>query len=265
MRNALPADFLGPWAVEPSRFHLPSFGLAPPWAAAPAPAAKTVDVYAGLSGKAVAVIRASGLLMKPTSWFGTSTVQLRRDIQAAADDPGTSAILLSIDSPGGTVAGLADLAADVRAARKRKPVWAHIDDLGASAAYWLASQADAVYANSPDALVGSIGTILVVHDLSAMAEREGVRPVVFATGPLKGAGTPGTPVTPDQQAYFQAIVDGVQQSFDAAVMAGRTLTREQLDAAKTGGVFLAKEAKTLGLIDGIRPFKATLAALAAQR
>jgi signal peptide peptidase SppA len=214
-------------------------------------------------GKNVAVIRAVGTLMKQqSSMGGTSTIQLRRDIRSAAADPTVSASCSAIDSPGGTVAGTADLAADVKAARRKKPVWAHIDDLGASAAYWLASQADAVYANNPTALVGSIGTLQVVYDYSAAAEKEGVKTLVFRTGPLKGAGVPGAAVTEEQAANYQRLVNETQTHFDAAVRAGRGMTRAELDAVRTGGVFPAGEAVGLKLIDGVRPLDATLAALA---
>jgi signal peptide peptidase SppA len=215
------------------------------------------------SGKSIARVVVRGTMMKGQSSFGgTSTVALRRDIRQAAADPNVSGILLDIDSPGGTVAGTADLAAEVRAARRRKPVWAHIDDLGASAAYWVASQADQLFANDRTALVGSIGTVLTVYDQSAAAEAQGVKPLVFATGPLKGAGAPGSPVTEEQRNYFQSIVDDSQVSFDAAVKNGRNFTADQLAAVKTGGVFPAAKALDLGLIDGIRSIDRTLEALA---
>lgn len=262
-------DFLGCWLYEPDRFLAQWAALAgTDWvrhlaAGPPQAAASTARTVEGKGGKRLAVIEAVGTLAKGKSSFGgTSTVQLRRDIRQAAADPGVSGILLAIDSPGGTVAGTADLAADVKAARRKKPVFAHIDDLGASAAYWLASQADRVTANAPTALVGSIGTIMTVLDASGMAEREGLRPLVFATGPLKGAGTPGTAVTAEQRAYFQKIVDDTQAHFDAAVRAGRGLSAAQLSAVKTGGVWVASEAQALGLIDAIQPLDKTLAELA---
>src|SRR5581483_9650939 len=109
-----------------------------------------------------------GMLMKgQSSMGGTSTVMARRDIRQAVADQDVAGILLAIDSPGGTVAGTDDLAAEVRQARTSKPVWAAIDDLGASAAYWVASQTQRVTVNSPTALVGSIGTLQVIRDLSA--------------------------------------------------------------------------------------------------
>jgi signal peptide peptidase SppA len=219
------------------------------------------------SGKEnVAVIMLTGPLMKSVGSMsaGTSTVEARRAIRKAAADPDVTAILLAIDSPGGSVSGTADLGADIKAASKHKQVWAHIDDLGASAAYWCASQCEKIFANNDTALVGSIGTLAVVYDLSAAAEKEGVKVLVFGTGPLKGSATPGSVVTEEQQAYFRGIVDDAQQSFDKAVQKGRGLTDRQLEAVKTGGVFGAREALTRNLIDGIQSFDATIAQLAAE-
>lgn len=215
------------------------------------------------NGQTVAVIPVLGALMKQrSSMGGTSTIQVRRDVRQAAADPDVSAILLAVESPGGVVAGTADLAAEVKAARRRKPVWAHVDDLAASAAYWVASQAGQVFANTATALVGSIGTYQLVYDVSAAAEREGVKALLFATGPLKGAGLPGTSVTEEQQRYFQGVVDAMQAEFDAAVRSGRGLSAKELEAVRTGGVFTAAEAQRLRLIDGVRSLDQTLNALA---
>lgn len=215
------------------------------------------------NGKTVAVVNISGTLMKGRSSLGgTSTVQARRDVRNAANDPNVSAILLNIDSPGGTVAGLDDLAADVRAAGRAKPVWAQADDLMASAAYWVGSQAERIYANAPTALIGSIGTYLTVYDVSEAAARDGVKALHFSTGPLKGAGAQGTAVTPEQQAYFKGIVEGVQAEFDRAVKSGRGLTAEQLAGVRTGGVWKAAEAQARGLIDGVQPVGKTIEQLA---
>lgn len=260
-------DYAGLWAYEPTRFFqawqvYTQTDWARHMAAAQPTRSSGIEYIKGARGN-VAVIKATGSLMKQTSSMGgTSTIQLRRDIRAAANDKDVSAILLAVDSPGGTVAGTSDLAADVATARTRKPVWAHIDDLGASAAYWVASQADAIFANSPTALIGSIGTIMTVYDLSKNAEKEGVKAMVFATGPLKGAGTPGTEITDDQAAYFQAMVDESQTYFDDAVMRGRGLSSSELANVKTGGVFSAVKAKELRLIDGIRSLDDTIEAIA---
>jgi signal peptide peptidase SppA len=266
-------DYAGVWAIDPTAGAAlwalaQRTDLAAHVAAAPQvrlEAAEYQTVKAG-GGQQIAVVQLAGPLMKATGSMsaGTSTVAARRALRKAAADPDVSAILIQIDSPGGTVSGTADLAADVAAAAKQKPVWAFAEDLCASAAYWVASQCDKVFANTATAMVGSIGTLAVVYDLSAAAEQQGVKALVFGTGPLKGAGAPGAPVTEEQQAYFRGLVEDSQTSFDAAVRKGRGLTDKQLAAAKTGGVFGAAEALDRKLIDGVQSFDKTLADLAAE-
>lgn len=224
----------------------------------PPPLKSQMEMTSG-SGKQVALIPVLGTLMKQRSSLGgTSTIQLRRDIRQAAADPNVTAILLAFDSPGGTVAGTDDLASEVRNAKQVKPVWAHVDDLCASAAFWVASQTDAIYANSPTALIGSIGTLMTVYDQSAAAEQSGIKAMAFTTGPLKASGVPGTHVTDEQASYFQGIVNNSQQQFDLAVQSGRELSDAQLASVRSGAVFGAADAKRLKLIDGIQPLSKTL-------
>lgn len=257
-------DWVGAWLMEPTRFAAVwQSATRMDWArhmAEPLDPRSVAEKIPAAAGKTVAIVRLTGMLMKSQpSMGGTSTIQARRDLRQAAADPDVTAIVLAIDSPGGTVAGTSDLAADVAAARKSKPVLAHIDDLGASAAYWVASQADKITANSPTALIGSIGTLQVVYDQSAAAEKEGIRTLVFRTGPLKGLGTPGAPVTDEQAAHIQSLVDSIQQSFDAGVMKGRGLSASELANVRHGGVMTATAALNARLIDAIQPLSKTIA------
>ncbi len=266
------ADFAGVWAIEPMageallsqvrgtdmRLHVAS-AEPPKRQAGPVPTVKA-------AGQTIATVMLTGTLQKAVSSMsgGTSTIDARRQIRQAANDPDVGAILLAIDSPGGTVAGTADLANEILAARKMKPVWAFADDLAASAAYWAGATADRMYANDRTALIGSIGTLSVVYDLSGAAEQAGIKALVFGTGPLKGTGAPGAPVTDAQQEYIRSMVEDAQVSFDAAVQKGRSLTDKQLAAAKTGGVFGASEAVDRKLVDGIKSFDQVVAELAAE-
>lgn len=258
------ADFFGVWSMEPQAFSgqlevvnkidLQGHIVAYRQDDEKPKVVSSLEKVPSRGGQSIAVVRVLGTLMKgQSSMGGTSTVQLRRDIRQAAADQEVSAIMLVIDSPGGTVAGTFDLAAEVKSARKSKPIYAQIDDLGASAAFWVASQADKVYASNPTTLVGSIGTLMVVYDASGAAEKEGVRALVFATGPIKGAGSPGAPVTDEQRAYFQQLIDETQKSFDGAVQKGRGLTDRQLADVRSGAVFVAATALDRKLIDGIQP------------
>ncbi|QDU82671.1 Putative signal peptide peptidase SppA [Polystyrenella longa] len=208
----------------------------------------------------IAQVTISGTMMKFSSSMSssTSTVRARRQIRAAANDEEVQAILLSIDSPGGTVSGTKDLADDIAAAAKRKPVYAFIEDLGASAAYWVASQATKVYSNET-ALVGSIGVFSTIYDYSKQAEELGIKVHVVRAGQHKGAGVPGTEVTEEQLAEWQSIVDTYYDHFVNAVATGRAMNASQARQLADGRVHIGKAAHDLGLTDGVRTYDEVLA------
>jgi len=189
-------EYFGVWAIRPETFQaavdrVVGMDLRAHVEANTSPAAREAmrdTSYQVLPG-GIAVIDLVGPMQKYTSSIsgGASTVYARRKLRAAAMSDEVTAIIVRIDSPGGTVAGTQELADDVAAAAKRKTTVAMIEDMGASAAYWTASQASAVWANRT-ALVGSIGTFAVIHDLSAHAGQLGVKVHVVKAGEHKGGG-----------------------------------------------------------------------------
>jgi signal peptide peptidase SppA len=181
---------------------------------------------------------------------GTSTVRTRQLLRAAAKDDDVKVILLHIDSPGGQVSGTAELADDVREAGIKKPVVAFIDDLGASAAYWVASQAGHIMVNKMGS-VGSIGVFSAVQDSSQMAAAAGVKVHLITTGKYKGAGQPGVHISDAQLAEWQKQVDSIYDEFKSAVATGRALSDDAVSELADGRIFRAEEAKTLGLIDAV--------------
>ena len=203
----------------------------------------------------IAVIDVNGPLMKYASSLsgGSSTVRIRNMIRNAVRNEDVDGILLRIDSPGGTVSGTMDLAQDVAAATEQKPVHAFVDDMAASAAYWVASQADSIWTNATG-LVGSIGTFMVIYDLSQMAEQEGIKAHVIRAGKFKGAGTAGTEITDEQLAVWQENVDHMNQQFLDGVSAGRTLSPKTVSALADGRVHVGQYAVDLQLADGVRTF-----------
>ena len=214
-----------------------------------------------MAGEGVAVMRIDGPTMKGWGKFGEhSTVFTRRALRAAVADKAVASILMVFDSPGGYVAGTNELAAEVAAANEVKPVYAYAEDLMASAAYWVASQARAIYAN-PTAQVGSIGVFAVVHDASKAAEVAGVTVHVLSTGPLKGAGADGAPVTAEHLAAWQTEIDDTMAHFAAAVRKGRNMTPKGFAEVATGGTWIASKAKDLGLIDAVKPLEAVIAGM----
>lgn len=199
----------------------------------------------------VATIFVAGPMVKGWSKFTPAdTMQIRRAVRQARNANDVKGILLLIDSPGGSVAGVQELADEVAVAAKDKPVHAHLDDMGASAAYWVASQANRVTANRT-AIVGSIGAFTVLEDTSAMAEGLGVKVHVVASGPMKGGAVDGVPVTAEVLAETQRLVDAVAKDFFGAVTRGRGIKGKALDAITTGEVWTAEEALSLGLLDAV--------------
>jgi len=214
-------------------------------------------------GGSIAVIELHGSLSKQASSFSSSRsmVAARRQVRAAVNDPDIQGIALHIDSPGGTVAGTVDLADEIAAAARKMPVHAFIEDLGASAAFWLASQATAVFANS-SAEIGSIGVFSVITDWSARAEKDGAKVNVIRFGEFKGAGIAGTEITEDQLAEWQKTVDAFGEMFVSAIAKGRNMPKAQARQLADGRIHMATDAIDLSLIDGIQTFEATLDGLA---
>lgn len=216
----------------------------------------------------VAVLNLSGSLMKHVGSMSnnTSTVKARRAIRDAVANEEVGAIMLYIESPGGTVAGTKELADDIAAANSRKPVFAFIEDLGASAAYWLASQAGHISANETG-LVGSIGTYGVVSDFSAYAAKEGIKVHVVKAGEFKGMGVPGTEITADHLKEMQRNVDALNSFFLRAVSTGRKMEPEDVASLADGRVHIAASAKKQRLIDAVSTYEAAfdLASQAAKK
>lgn len=262
------AGYMGVWALRPewmrAALSLVRAGAGRAW---PMRAATTSPFDEPESRKppyivqdGVAILPLDGPLMKARSKFGgTSTVATRHLLRQALADDAVSAVMLRIESPGGHVSGTMELAEDVRAATGRKPVHAYIEDIGASAAYWVASQAERITSNAM-ADVGSIGVYAVLYDETAAAEMEGVKVVVVSSGPAKGAGVPGTPITEEIVAEVRASVDAVSEEFFGAVRKGRSLTPARLEAVTGGGIWPAKEAERLGLLDAVERWEDALSA-----
>lgn len=260
-------QYFGLWAVEDMRFmqqfnRVANMNLGLHVGSKPEVQQAATSVQRS-DDRAVAVISISGVMTKQGSSLSDagSTVAIRRAVRNAASDPGISAIVLKIDTPGGSVAGTADLAAEVAAANQKKPVYTYVEDLMASAGYWVGSQTRKIYANNGTAQIGSIGTYVGTYDYSAMAEKQGIKAVVVKSGKVKGAGFPGTEITEEQVAVWQEIVDKTQAQFSQAVADGRGIPLSKVTELATGQVYMADDALSHGLIDAIGSFDDMLADL----
>lgn len=158
------------------------------------------------------------------------------------------AILFGVNSPGGSVAGIPELAARIFQARQSKPVFAWTRSACASAAYWLASQSTAVYA-STSAIVGSIGIYTVLYDTSKLFDASGYKVHLVKAGANKGIGVPGIPVTEDQLAIIQERVDTMYGMITADIVRGRGAGVDK--TSFDGADWFAEAAMKRGLVDEI--------------
>lgn len=211
-------------------------------------------------GRTVAVVDVSGVLVKGSPYWmdETSSTAIAALLRRVAADGSVDGVVLRIDSPGGMVSGTEELGEAVRTVAAKKPVVAFVDQLAASAAYWVASQADAIVANGKTSIVGSIGTYVALYDYSRAFESAGVEAVLLTSGGVKGAGVIGAPVSDEARAMYQSIVDATQQVFSAAVSKGRGLPIARVRELADGRVHNAEVAHGLGLIDEVGSFESAL-------
>ena len=180
----------------------------------------------------------------------SDTAQISAWLAAAVADPTVTQILLCIDSPGGMVTGTPELAAEVAAADLIKPVYAHTAGMIASAAYWIASQARAIYC-TPSSEIGCIGVYQITYDQSKYLEANGIRATMFKSGDLKASGHPDFPLTESQAAFLQAEIDALGALFRETVVSKRSTVEPD---TMRGQSFLGTQAATLGLVAGLRKY-----------
>lgn len=204
----------------------------------------------------VAVVPVVGTLVRRGAWIGaksgvTSYEGLSAMIRAAAANPDVRAIALEIDSFGGEAMGVFELAADIRAARDAKPVYAFVSHYALSAGYAIASQATEIIA--PDtAKAGSIGVVMLHADFSKSLEKDGIAITMIHSGAHKVDGNPYEPLPEEVRSKMQEEGDRLWSRFAMEVEAGRGKRMTAAAALKTeAAVFLAPEAKARGLIDKV--------------
>jgi capsid assembly protease len=219
-------------------------------------AASRAQRAAGKPGS-IAVIPIYGLLMHRQmadisgGSVGTSTNSLSAALRQVVGDPGVGAIILDIDSPGGDVDGVDELAAEIYAARKQKKIIAVSNCLCASAAYYLASQASEIVV-SPSSLTGSIGVYTMHEDDSAMHEAMGVKLELIKYGEHKAEGNNLGPLTDSARAHMQEMVDTYGKAFERAVARGRGITQDDVHKKfGQGRIFDAKTAVRIGMADRV--------------
>ena len=221
------------------------------------------------SGRVARIPIVGAIARRDSLWsllFGGASIErITKALHDVAADDSISTVLLDIDSPGGTVSGLPELAGEVRSLKQSKHVVALANSLPASAAYWIASQADEIVA-TPEALVGSVGVFAVHEDWSKFYEQNGVKLTYVAAGKYKTEGNFDEPLTDEARAHMQSIVNDAYDLFVSDVAKGRGLAPSRVRAEYgEGRVLTANDAKAAGMIDRIAGASETIQRLAGRR
>ncbi len=185
-----------------------------------------------------------------------------RLLDSIAESRRYRALVLDIDSPGGSAAGSELLFHSLKKVAESKPVVAYVRGTGASGGYYLACAASKVVA-LPTAIVGSIGVIYLRPILEQLLGKAGVEFSVFKGGRLKDMGGFWRGPTPEEEEKFQALIDEIYDNFVSVVASGRSLGEDQVRELATGEVFTARRGIDLGLVDQIGDFNSAVE-LAAQ-
>lgn len=175
----------------------------------------------------------------------------RHDLmQDIAADDNVKALILRIDSPGGSTVASEELYLDLLEIAEKKPVVCTMRSFATSGSYLAALGCDHIFARE-GTLTGSVGVIMQTAEITELADKLGINPITVRSGDLKGAPTPFEKFTAKEQKLVQGIIDDFQQYFLALVKRERSLTDEQLAAIEDGRVFSARQALDLNLIDAI--------------
>jgi len=224
---------------------------------------------AGDGEQKIVMINVEGMLTsaKPSGFLDqlldrpSLPARVKEELTKAGEDEQVKAVILRINSPGGTVTASDILYHEIEQFKKthRIPVIASIVDLGTSGGYYLAAAADKIVAH-PSTITGSIGVIMVTLNAEGLLEKIGVEPRAITSGPKKSMGAPFRSMTNEEQAIFQGVIDSMFEQFVAVVHAGRPdLDETEIRRLADGRIYTASQAKDAGLIDDIGYLEDTVA------
>ncbi|AYE29330.1 S49 family peptidase [Burkholderia pseudomallei] len=254
------ADLLaGPWALLPDR--LPFVRAALSQKATPQAKIKAVSRSGAVNGRpagtgGIAVLPFYGAAVQRTDAHGEALgllnlARFTQALRAALADGAVGGIVLDVDSPGGSVYGVGELADEIYRARARKPIFAIANSLAAAGAYWIASAASEFYV-TPGGEVGGIGVHDMHVDLSKGLEKAGIETTLIAAGKYKTEGNPFHPLGADARAAMQKRVDAYYRAFVAAVAKHRNVPESTVrNGMGQGRLLCADRAKRENMVDDV--------------
>ena len=218
----------------------------------------------------VAVINISGTIISGadskdnifSQTNGVTSGSIMKQIREAAADDSVKALVLRIDSGGGSATAAEEVGRELKRFKEKtkKPIVATMGNTGASAAYWIAACAsDKVYANATT-LTGSIGVYMPYMNTEELFKKIGITSNKIKSGPYKDIMSSDRPMTPEEQAILQNIVNEIYEQFVTTVAVGRKMEESKVKTLADGRVYTGLQAKNLGLVDEIGDYYDALAA-----
>lgn len=191
-------------------------------------------------GAKVGVIEITGVI--------TSASELIEDLRDFEEDSAIKAIVLRIDSPGGSVAPSQEIYDAVKKTAELKPVVVSMGSVTASGGYYIAVAGQQIVAN-PGTMTGSIGVIMEFANYEELLKKIGWQNIVVKSGRFKDIGSPNRPMSAADQLLLQTMIDDVQSQFVDAVAQGRNLSPEQVNEVADGRIMTGRQALAAGLVD----------------
>jgi len=208
------------------------------------------DGFSGFGDK-IGVVDLEGVILSPKD----AVEQLRK----FADDSTIKAIVLHVNSPGGGAAASEEIYREVLRIRneKKKRIVASIETVGASGAYYVASATNKIFADNAS-IVGSIGVIAEWYNYEELLKWAKLQAITLKAGEFKDTGSPTRPMTPEERAYLQGLIDNMHTQFIHSVAVGRKMKDDEVRALANGKVWTGQEAMPLKLVDQIGDFRAAI-------
>jgi protease-4 len=178
--------------------------------------------------------------------------RVREELAKAEADDRVRALVVRINSPGGTITASDILHREIRAFRERRriPVVAALMDVAASGGYYVALAADAIVAH-PTTVTGSIGVVMLTVNAQGLLDKLGVAPLAIKSGDKKDAGSPFRQLTDDERAIFQGVIDEMHGRFVRLIAGSRRLPEGRVRELADGRIYTAEQALALGLVDQV--------------
>lgn len=178
----------------------------------------------------------------------TDSKETVRNLRRFVEDDTIKAIVVRIDSPGGSVAPSQEMFQAVQRAKEKKPLVVSMGNLAASGGYYIAIGADKIYAN-PGSVTGSIGVITQLFNVSRITEKLDLEVNTLKTGPYKDSGSPFREFTVQDEVYFRDLIDDIYEQFVEDVAKSRKMEVSEAKKFADGRVFTGRQAKEYGLVD----------------